>query len=75
MEFLYTLPIRALCFSFESTDSYSKDLSGKQKFKNLSISLARRHEKMESCNFINSQLTLDSKVRILLLGYFKSPNM
>ena len=60
MESLHTLPIRALCFSFESTDNYSKDLSDKQKFKNLSVFLARRHQKMECCNFINNHLTLDS---------------
>ena len=60
MESLYTPLIRTLCFIFESTDNYSKDLSGTQKFKNLSISLARRLQKMESCNFINNQLTLDS---------------
>ena len=55
MESIYTLLIRALCFSFESTNNYSKDLSRKQKFKNLSVSLVRRHQKMECCNFINNR--------------------
>ena len=40
-------PTRALCFSFESTHNYSKDLSRKQKFINLSVFLARRHKKNE----------------------------
>ena len=64
MEFIYTLilsvislepPTTSLCFCFESTHNYSKDLSHKHKFKNLSVSLARRHQKTECCNFINTQ--------------------
>ena len=69
MEFIYILilsvinlepPTTALCFSFESTHNYSKDLSREQKIKNLSVSLARRHQKMECYNFMNNQLTPDS---------------
>ena len=50
-------PTRALCFSFEYTHNYSKDISGKKRFKNLLISLARHHQKMECCN---NKLTPDS---------------
>ena len=53
---------RALCFSFESINNYSKDLSRKQKFKNLSVSLARRYQNIECCNFINDQLRPDSNL-------------
>ena len=62
MESIYTLSTRALCFRFESTNNYSEYLSRKQKFKHLSVSLARRHQKMECCNFINNQLTMVSHV-------------
>ena len=54
MESLYTLILsvwnrqledygQVLGFSFESTHNYSKDLSRKQKFQNLLVSLTRRH--------------------------------
>ena len=56
------LPTRAVCFSFESTHNCSKDLSRKQKFKHLSVSLARGHQKIEYCNFIKNQLTPDSRL-------------
>ena len=42
------LPTRALCFSLASTHNYSKDLFRKQKFKHLLISLARRHQKVNT---------------------------
>ena len=65
MASLYTPPIRTLCFSFESTDNYSKDLSSKQKFKNLSVSLARRHQKKKkkSCNWFTSIVCKWKKVQ------------
>ena len=51
---------RALCFSFESKCNYSKELSHKRQFKNLSFSLARGHQNMGCCNFIDNQLAPDS---------------
>ena len=50
------LPTRASCFSFESAHNYFKELARKNNFKKLPVSLAKRHQKMESCNFINNQL-------------------
>ena len=47
-------------FSFESAHNYLKELAQKQNFKILPVSLAKRHQKMQSCNFINNQLTPDS---------------
>ena len=57
---LLGLPTRASCFSFESAHNYFKELARKQNFKNLPFSLAKRHQKMECCNFINNQLTPES---------------
>ena len=54
------LPTRASRLSFESTQNYFTGIAQNQNFKNLPVSLANRHEKMECCNFINNQLTPDS---------------
>ena len=54
------LPARASCFSFESAHNYFKELAQKQNFKSLPFFLAKRHQKMECCNFINNQLTPES---------------
>ena len=54
MESTYTLKIRALRLIFESTHNYSKHLSRKQKFKNLSV----------CCKFINNELTLNLHIWI-----------
>ena len=54
------LPTTALCFSFESTYHYSKDLYCQQKFVDLPVSLARYHQTIECCNVINIQLKPDS---------------
>ena len=51
------LPTRASCFSFESAHNYFKELARKQNFTNLPFFLAKRHQKIECCNFINNQLT------------------
>ena len=53
-------PTRASRFSFESAHNYFKELAQKQKFKNLPVSLAKCHQKLECYNFINNQLTPDS---------------
>ena len=49
-------PIRAPCFSFESTHNYFKELALKQNSKNLSVSLTKRHQKLECRNFINNHI-------------------
>ena len=57
---------RALCFSFESKCNYSKELSRKRQFKNLSFSLARGHQNMGCCNFIDNQLAPHSHLLLQL---------
>ena len=42
--------VRSSCFSFESAHSYFKDLARKNNFKNLPLSLAKRHQFNECCN-------------------------
>ena len=42
---------RSACFTFESAHRYFKDLAGKQNFKNLPLSLAKRHQFEDCCNF------------------------
>ena len=46
-------------FIFESAHNYFKELAQKQNFKNLPASLAKRHQKLECCNFISNQLSSD----------------
>ena len=53
-------PIRASRFSFASAHNYFKELAQKKNFKNLLVSLAKRNQKMECCNFISKELTPDS---------------
>ena len=53
--------IRASCFSFESAHNYFKELARKQNFKNLPVSLAKRHNKLECCNFINNHIAPNSR--------------
>ena len=53
-------PVRASCFSFESAHNYFKELARKQNFKNLPLSLAKRHQKLECCNFINNHIAPES---------------
>ena len=48
-------PMRSSCFSFESAHSYFKELAKKQNFKNLPLSLAKRHQLLESSNFGDDQ--------------------
>ena len=43
--------VRSSCFSFESAHSYFKEIARKQNFKNLPLSLAKRHQFNECCNF------------------------
>ena len=43
--------IRSSCFSFESAHNYFKELARKQNFKNLPLSLAKRHQFNLCCNF------------------------
>ncbi len=43
--------IRSSCFSFESAHNYFKQLARKQNFKNLPLSLAKRHQFNLCCNF------------------------
>ncbi len=52
--------IRSSCFSFESAHSYFKELARKQNFKNLTLSLAKRHQLLECCNFGDDQETPSS---------------
>jgi hypothetical protein len=46
--------VRSACFSFESAHSYFKELARKQNFKNLPLSLAKRNQFKECCNFGDS---------------------
>ena len=46
--------IRSACFSFEATHSYFKELARKQNFENLSLSLVKRNQFKECCNFGDS---------------------
>ena len=43
--------VRSSCFNFESAHRYFKELARKQNFKNLVLSLAKRHQFNECCNF------------------------
>ncbi|XP_066930562.1 uncharacterized protein [Clytia hemisphaerica] len=43
--------IRSSCFVFESAHNYFKQLASKQNFKNLELSLASRHQFLETSNF------------------------
>lgn len=43
--------IRSSCFNFESAHKYFKELARKQNFKNLPLSLAKRHQFLECSNF------------------------
>ena len=43
--------IRSSCCTFESAHRYFKELARKQSFKNLPLSLAKRHQFLECCNF------------------------
>jgi hypothetical protein len=43
--------IRSSCFTFESAHRYFKELAKNQSFKNLPLSLAKRHQFLECCNF------------------------
>ena len=45
--------IRCSCFSFEAAHSYFKSLAQKQNFKNITLSLAKRHQLLECVNFGN----------------------
>jgi hypothetical protein len=45
---------RTSCFTFESAHRYFKELGRKQNFKNLPLSLAKRHQMFECCNFGDS---------------------
>ena len=47
--------IRASCFNFESAHKYFKELARKQNFKNLAMSLAKRHQFLECSNFGDSK--------------------
>ena len=49
-------PTRASGFSFESAHNYFKELARNQNFRTFPVSLAKRHQKIECCNFINNQL-------------------
>lgn len=53
-------PIRTSYFSFESSLNYFKELKRKQNFKNLPVSLAKWHQKLECCNCINNHIALES---------------
>ena len=46
--------MRTSCFTFESAHRYFKELGRKQNFKNLPLSLAKRHQMFECCNFGDS---------------------
>lgn len=46
--------VRTSCFTFESAHRYFKELGRRQNFKNLPVSLARRHQMFECCNFGDS---------------------
>ena len=55
---IYPLMLSVCCVSALNLHTlYLKELAQKQNFKNLPVSLAERHQKMEYCNFINNQLT------------------
>lgn len=43
--------VRSSCFSFESAHNFFKELARKQNFKNLPLSLAKRHQFNLCCNF------------------------
>ena len=43
--------VHSSCFSFKSAHSYFKEIARKQNFKNLPLSLAKRHQFNECCNF------------------------
>ena len=47
--------IRASCFSFEAAHNYFKQLARKQNFKNLTLSLAKRHQFLDCVNFGDSK--------------------
>ena len=55
---IYPLMLSVCCVSALNLHTLNlKELAQKQNFKNLPVSLAERHQKMEYCNFINNQLT------------------
>ena len=43
--------VKSSCFSFESAHNFFKELARKQNFKNLALSLAKRHQFNLCCNF------------------------
>ena len=47
--------VRSSCFSFEAAHKYFKELARKQNFKNLTMSLAKRHQFLECVNFANDE--------------------
>lgn len=47
--------IRSSCFSFEAAHKYFKQIARKQNFKNLKLSLAKRHQLLECSNFGDSK--------------------
>ena len=55
---IYPLMLSVCCvWALNLHTLYLKELAQKQSFKNLPVSLAELHQKMEYCNFINNQLT------------------
>ena len=48
--------IRSSCFNYETAHNYYKVLARQQNFKNLPLSLAKCHQNLKSCNFLNSGL-------------------
>ena len=55
---IYPLMLSVCCVSALNLHTLNlKELAQKQNFKNLPVSLAERHQKMEYCNCINNPLT------------------
>ena len=49
--------IHSSCFTFESAHVYFKELARKQNFKNIAVSLAKRYQLLEMCNFADAELS------------------